>query len=227
MARPERPEGQNGAAGSGFTAVVQRLRRSCRSLVLPAFVMCAGLIGAGQLSAQPADDAEREALRDFLMNTVTLGESFEDRFDAEVWLVDMSERLKPFVADTEARLTLLRQIHAAATDANLSPELVLAVIEVESAFDRFAVSRVGAQGLMQVMPFWKAEIGRADDNLTDNLTNLAYGCRILQYYLQRENGALHEALAAYNGSSGRRTYSDKVAAAWRSRWRTAPLDWSR
>ena len=79
---------------------------------------------------------------------------------------------------------------------------------------------------MQVMPFWKAEIGRPDDNLTDNATNLEYGCRILQYYLDRENGALHPALAAYNGSSGSRVYSDKVARAWRDHWRIGHLDWA-
>jgi soluble lytic murein transglycosylase-like protein len=173
------------------------------------------------------DEAERASLRAFLERTVNSSDSFDDRFAAEVWLVDMSERLAPFVADPEERFTLLRQVHASATRADLPPELVLAVIEVESRFDRFAVSRVGAQGLMQVMPFWKAELGREDDNLTDNATNLSYGCHILQYYLEREDGALHEALAAYNGSSGRRTYSNKVRAAWRAHWRTSPLDWSR
>ena len=79
---------------------------------------------------------------------------------------------------------------------------------------------------MQVMPFWKNEIGRPDDNLTDNLTNLDYGCRILQFYLQREDGVLPRALAAYNGSSGRRVYSDKVELAWREHWRTSNLNWS-
>jgi soluble lytic murein transglycosylase-like protein len=78
---------------------------------------------------------------------------------------------------------------------------------------------------MQVMSFWKDEIGRPTDNLTDNRTNLDYGCRILEFYLEREGGALHRALAAYNGSSGSRRYSDKVYSAWRERWRTAPLDW--
>jgi len=185
------------------------------------------LASSPALRAQPPEADERAALRAFLERTVTDSESFDDRFAAEVWLVDMDQRLRPFVAEPEDRLTLLRQIHGAATRAGLVPELVLAVIEVESGFDRFAVSRVGAQGLMQVMPFWKDEIGRADDNLTDNRTNLAYGCRILQYYLERADGALHKALAAYNGSSGRRTYSNKVRAAWRSHWRTTPLDWSR
>ena len=176
--------------------------------------------------ARPADD-DRAALRRFLENAIRASDSFTDRFAAEVWLVDMDGRLAPLVPGPGARLKLLQQVHAAASRAGLSPELVLAVIEVESAFDRFAISRVGAQGLMQVMPFWKNEIGRPDDNLTDNATNLEYGCRILQYYLEREEGALHRALAAYNGSRGSRVYSAKVENAWRRRWRTAPMDWSR
>jgi soluble lytic murein transglycosylase-like protein len=174
---------------------------------------------------QPADEAERTELRQFLEQTIDGADSFEDRFDAEVWLVDMSARLSRFVADPEERLKLLRLIHASARRANLPPELVLSVIEVESHFNRFAVSRVGAQGMMQVMPFWKDEIGRPDDNLTLNKTNLEYGCRILQFYLQREKGHLHRALAAYNGSSGSRVYSDKVYRAWKTRWRTEPLPW--
>jgi soluble lytic murein transglycosylase-like protein len=174
---------------------------------------------------QPADEAERTELRQFLEQTIDGADSFEDRFDAEVWLVDMSARLSRFVSDPEERLKLLRLIHASALRANLPPELVLSVIEVESHFNRFAISRVGAQGMMQVMPFWKDEIGRPDDNLTLNKTNLEYGCRILQFYLQREKGHLHRALAAYNGSSGSRVYSDKVHRAWKTRWRTEPLPW--
>lgn len=174
---------------------------------------------------QPEDDAEREELRSFLEATISDAGSFEDRYDAEVWLVDMSARLARYVKDPKHRLELLQDIHAAAAQADLPPELVLSVIEVESHFDRFAISRVGAQGMMQVMPFWKDEIGRPDDNLTDNKTNFAYGCRILQFYLQREKGHLHRALARYNGSVGRRVYSDKVYRAWRDHWRTDPLNW--
>ncbi len=168
---------------------------------------------------------DRQALRDFLEQTIASTASFDDRFEAEVWLVDMQARLAFFIKDPNKRLELLKQIHRAATDSGLTPELVLALIQVESAFDRFAVSRAGAQGYMQVMPFWKKEIGRSEDNLTDVVTNLRYGCRILQFYLQRENGDLHRALAAYNGSLGSRRYSDKVYNAWSTRWRTAPLDW--
>jgi soluble lytic murein transglycosylase-like protein len=168
------------------------------------------LLASTLVQAQPADEQEREELRAFLEKTIHGADSFADRFDAEVWLVDMSGRLSRYVKDSQQRLELLRAIHASATEAGLPPELVLAVIEVESHFDRFAISRVGAQGMMQVMPFWKDEIGRPDDNLTINATNLEYGCRILQFYLQREKGHLHRALARYNGSVGSRVYSDKV-----------------
>ncbi len=190
---------------------------------LIATLLCLALASAAM--GQPADEQEREALRSFLEETISDASSFEDRYDAEVWLVDMSARLERFVKDPKHRLELLQDIHAAAIQAELPPELVLSVIEVESHFDRFAISRVGAQGMMQVMPFWKDEIGRPDDNLTDNKTNFAYGCRILQFYLQREKGHLHKALARYNGSVGRRTYSNKVYRAWSNRWRTEPLNW--
>lgn len=197
------------------------LRRAVSFLAICAVLM----LEAASSLGQSYDPAERVELRRFLEQTIRGASSFADRYDAEVWLVDMSGRLSRFVEDPAERLQLLRQIHAAAAAAELPPELVLAVIEVESHFDRFAISRVGAQGMMQVMPFWKDEIGRPDDNLTDNLTNLEYGCRILQFYLQREDGHLHRALAAYNGSSGSRVYSDKVYRAWRQHWRTTPLRW--
>ena len=177
-------------------------------------------------AAQPADEQERNELRNFLEQTIHGASSFQDRYDAEVWLVDMSARLSRYIKDPQQRLDLLRAIHAAASEAGVPPELVLSVIEVESHFDRFAISRVGAQGMMQVMPFWKDEIGRPDDNLTDNATNFEYGCRILQFYLQRENGDLHKGLARYNGSVGRRVYSNKVYLAWRNHWRTEPLVWA-
>lgn len=176
-------------------------------------------------AAAPAADNEHEQLRNFLDQAVNRAESFTDRFDAEVWLVDMSARLEYLVPDADQRLRLLESIHRYASLSQLPPELVLAVIEVESHFDHYAISRVGAQGLMQVMPFWKDEIGRPSDNLTRIETNLSYGCRILQFYLQKESGRLSTALARYNGSAGSRVYSDKVERAWRSHWKTKPLDW--
>jgi soluble lytic murein transglycosylase-like protein len=192
--------------------------------------ICLAILVSAMLSlsawAQPQDIEELAALRSFLEQTINGADSFEDRYDAEVWLVDMSSRLSRYVKDPEKRLSLLRDIHYASVRAKLPPELVLAVIEVESHFDRFAVSSAGAQGMMQVMPFWKNEIGRPDDNLTATKQNLEYGCRILQFYLQREDNSLHRALAAYNGSIGSRKYSNKVYQAWHRHWRTESLDWA-
>jgi soluble lytic murein transglycosylase-like protein len=161
-------------------------------------------------------DAE---LRQLLIDTINQSDSFEDRYDAEVWLVSKREAMGRFVKDPKERMDLLRRIHRAASQAGLQPEIVLALIEVESHFNRFAISRVGAQGMMQVMPFWKNEIGRPEDNLTDIDTNLLYGCTILKHYLDRSNGRLMEALARYNGSYGQYWYPRRVMTAWEKHWR--------
>lgn len=163
-------------------------------------------------------DAAQSELAQFLEQGIVEWSSFADEYDATVWMVDMSSRLSRFVDDTLERQDILEAVHREATAANLKPDMVLALIQVESAFDHYAVSRVGAQGLMQVMPFWKYEIGRAEDNLTDIDTNIRYGCRILQFYVQKEKGNLSKALARYNGSVGKTWYPNRVFGAWQKRW---------
>ncbi len=157
-------------------------------------------------------------LRDLLKTAINDTASFSDRFDAEVWLTDMSKRLERRLADAEQRINLLRLVHYEAKRANLHPELVLAVIEVESNFDRWAISVVGARGLMQIMPFWLDEIGRPGDDLFEPATNLRMGCTILRHYLDKEKGDLTRALGRYNGSLGRMKYPNKVYNALRQRW---------
>ena len=157
-------------------------------------------------------------LRQILTEAINSSESFDDRFHAEVWLLDMSNRLKRFVKDEEIRLAMLKQIHLEATRSDLQPELVLALIEVESHFDTYAISKSGAQGIMQIMPFWLDEIGRPDDNLIDMKTNLRMGCTILKYYMDMEKNDLHRALARYNGSAGSKVYSNKVLKALQYHW---------
>ena len=157
-------------------------------------------------------------LRLLLTEAINSSESFDDRFHAEVWLLDMSNRLKRFIKDEETRLTMLKHIHLEATRSELQPELVLALIEVESHFDTYAISKSGAQGMMQVMPFWLDEIGRPDDNLIDMKTNLRMGCTILKYYMDMEKNDLHKALARYNGSAGSKVYSNKVLKALQYHW---------
>ncbi len=175
--------------------------------------------GFSTLPATADQNVADPKLRQLLVEAIESTDSFTDRFDAEVWLVDMSHRLKKFVKDEALRIRLLKRIHQEATRAGLAPELVLAVIEVESWFDPYAISRSGAQGLMQVMPFWLDEIGHPEDNLINIDTNLRMGCTILKYYLDMENGELHPALARYNGSYGSKVYSNKVLDALSKHWR--------
>jgi soluble lytic murein transglycosylase-like protein len=115
-------------------------------------------------------------------------------------------------------MEILTRVHYEAARVDLPPELVLAVIDVESNFDRYAISVAGALGLMQVMPFWKDEIGRPNDNLNRIDTNLRYGCTILRHYLDKEKGDLRRALGRYNGSLGKRKYPnlviDKLSYKW-------------
>ena len=157
-------------------------------------------------------------LRRLLQAAITDDHGFEDRFEAEVWLLDMSNRLQQFVTSSAMRLEILKRVHYEAKRAGLEPELVLAVIEVESRFDEFAISVAGARGLMQIMPFWLDEIGISDQNLFKIRTNLRMGCTILRYYLDMEKGNLFRALARYNGSLGKNKYPDKVLAALKTNW---------
>jgi soluble lytic murein transglycosylase-like protein len=178
-------------------------------------LLAAALLAAPAARAQPDPDPQ---LRARLMAAITSSTSFTDRFDAEVWLMDMSQRLNRQIPDSRQRLDFLRLVHSEAKRAGLTPELVLAVIDIESDFNQWAISASGAQGLMQVMPFWLKEIGRPNDNLFRPATNLRLGCTILKYYLDLEKGRLRPALARYNGSLGQRQYPDKVFAALNSRW---------
>jgi soluble lytic murein transglycosylase-like protein len=144
---------------------------------------------------------------------------FRNADDGQRWIAEMSARLESRIPDRKQRLELLRTIHFEAVRAQLDPQLVLGVIEVESAFRKYAVSRSGARGFMQVMPFWTDEAGRSRDNLFSLRTNLIYGCWILRHYLDRENGDYFRALGRYNGSLGQPQYPKLVLAAWKGRWK--------
>ncbi|QQB42930.1 lytic transglycosylase domain-containing protein [Kingella denitrificans] len=143
---------------------------------------------------------------------------FDRATDAQRWLNEMSARLTRFIDNELYRRRLLTMIQYEATRADLNPQMVLGLIEVESAFRQYAVSNVGAKGLMQVMPFWQRYIGNESHNLFDIRTNLRYGCTILRHYSNLENGNLHRALARYNGSLGSNRYPNAVIGAWLNRW---------
>jgi soluble lytic murein transglycosylase-like protein len=190
----------------------------------PAFAAAA--LGLGRAARAQAPRAVGDArsgpdpeLRKILVAAIHDAGSFKDRFDAEVWLTDMSRRLSRQVDDPVERLEILKAVHRHATRAQVAPELVLAVIDVESNFDRFAISAASALGLMQVMPFWVPELGYKDKNELFKIdVNVLLGCLILKYYLDVERNDLVKGLARYNGSRGKRNYSDRVIEKLRTKW---------
>jgi soluble lytic murein transglycosylase-like protein len=96
----------------------------------------------------------------------------------------------------------------AARRYTISPVLLLAVIAVESSFDRFAVSVVGARGLMQVLPSQHRDLVLRTSDLTDARTNVRIGSAILQDYVRESDGNLEDALYRYSG--GAKGYAQRV-----------------
>lgn len=144
--------------------------------------------------------------------------AFSSHQEAQLWLDDMSQRLAKRMPDANDRFDFLSTVHYEATRAGLDPHLVLGLIEVESGFRKYAISKSGARGYMQVMPFWTKAIGSKDQDLFHLRTNLRYGCTILRYYLDQEKGDLYRALGRYNGSLGQPEYPNLVKAAWNKHW---------
>jgi soluble lytic murein transglycosylase-like protein len=144
--------------------------------------------------------------------------AFSSQQEAQLWLDEMSQRLAKRIPDANDRFDLLSTVHYEATRAGLDPHMVLGLIEVESGFRKYAVSKSGARGYMQVMPFWTKSIGEKSQDLFHLRTNLRYGCTILRHYLDQEKGDLYRALGRYNGSLGRPEYPNLVKAAWHKHW---------
>jgi soluble lytic murein transglycosylase-like protein len=173
------------------------------------------------LAATPAR-ADRQMdpeLRGVIAEALSPSECFADRYERAVWFASMEPRLTRYVKDAREREQILHAVHCEARRVDVPPELVLAVMDVESRFDRYAVSSAGAVGLMQVMPFWPRELGMTNDQLVRIPENVRMGTTILGYYLRKERGHYQRALQRYNGSLGRPTYSDLVIDRLVSRWR--------
>ena len=144
--------------------------------------------------------------------------AFASQYEQDYWLNEMSRRLVKRFPNANERLDFIKTVHYEATRAGLDPEMVLGLIEVESGFKKYSLSRVGARGYMQVMPFWVDEIGIKGQNLFHLGTNLRYGCTIMKYYLDIERGDYFRAWGRYNGSLGKPEYPSMVLAAWRNHW---------
>jgi soluble lytic murein transglycosylase-like protein len=167
-----------------------------------------------------ADQQTDPGLRDVVARAIAQAQCFADRFDSAVWYKLMEPRLRREVPDQSERVDILKYVYCEthrAGEKRLPPGLVMALIEVESRFDRWAVSSTGAVGLMQVMPFWPEQLGMRRYQLTRIGPNVQMGCAILRYYLKQEHNNYGRALARYNGSGWRRSYSDTVLSRW-ARW---------
>lgn len=185
-----------------------------------ALLASAPLCTANQLEEQMSFSV-RAALQKAVSDHATPFLAFATQHEARAWVDAMSHRLAQRIPDQTMREEFLVTVHYEAKRAGLDPQLVLGLIQVESAFRKYAVSVAGARGLMQVMPFWVRAIGTDDHNLFHLRTNLRFGCVILRHYIDIEQGNLFRALGRYNGSLGRPEYPNMVLAAWRQ-WEYNP-----
>jgi soluble lytic murein transglycosylase-like protein len=226
------PVAWNTAIGALRTTRILRLHRLwisfarvCSPRRLPALALAALLTAGASAPATAAVGAQQDPeLRAVLQQAIGAAQCFSDRFDSAVWYQMMEPKLRRYVADRAERMALLTNVWCEsrrAGKAPLQPGLVLAVIDVESAFNRWAVSGAGAVGVMQVMPFWPQQLGMRRNQLSDVDANIRMGCAILRYYLQVERNDFHRALARYNGSVGSRKYSNVVVDRWTRRWNGA------
>jgi soluble lytic murein transglycosylase-like protein len=178
-------------------------------------------VRAGDQLEEPLADAVRSALSAAIAETAPPRPEF-DTIEAKLaylrWLSAASERLKLRKADYDVRVEFLETVWYESKRKGLDPSLILALVQVESGFRKYAISSAGARGYMQVMPFWSRLIGDGDiGRLFHMQTNLRFGCVILRHYLDREGGDQFLALGRYNGSRGRAEYPNLVFAA-RQQW---------
>ena len=196
------------------SARILRLRQRLRASALLA---CAALFVALPALADQQRDPELESV---VAKAIAQAKCFTDHYDSAVWYTLMEPRLRPLVKEKSERLDILQQVYCEthrAGEARLPPGLVMALITVESRFDRWAVSSAGAVGLMQVMPFWPEKLGMRRYELVHVAPNIRMGCAILRFYLGHEHNDVRKALALYNGSPGKRNYPDLVITQW-TRW---------
>ena len=173
---------------------------------------------AGAQAYEPLAASVRAVLQKSVSDQATPFLAFSTETEARRWLAAMSRRLASRIPDRLQREEFLVTAHYEAKRAGLDPQLVLGLIQVESNFRKYAVSRAGARGFMQVMPFWVKLIGNHEHNLFHLRINLRYGCVILRHYLDIEKGDLYRALGRYNGSLGQAEYPTMVVRAWQRDW---------
>ncbi|WP_369091074.1 lytic transglycosylase domain-containing protein [Massilia sp. X63] len=202
---------------------------SAASALLAGALLLGALLGnpaqAGNQKEEQLADAVRLALANAIHDSRPPKPVLRDaqaRARYQAWFDEMSRRLVKRIPDALSRTEFLEAVWYEATRAGLDPGLVLGLIQVESAYRKYAISIAGARGYMQVMPFWTKVIGDSDRRMLFHMqTNLRYGCSILRMYIDMERGNLYLALGRYNGSRGKPQYPNAVLAAWK-KWEFGP-----
>jgi soluble lytic murein transglycosylase-like protein len=189
-----------------------------RILLLVMVLINASIAVAGNQREEPLSNSVKSMMQKSISDLASPKLMFANEVEGQAWMNEMSQRMAKRLPDATYRQEFLRSVHYEATRAGLDPQLVLGLIQVESAFKKYAVSSVGARGYMQVMPFWVKSIGNTDHNLFHLRLNLRYGCTILRHYLDIEHGDLYRALGRYNGSLGKPQYPNLVVGAWKKNW---------
>jgi len=191
-----------------------------RALLLLPLAGAVGEAKAGAQIEEPLADAVRTALAAAVADGAPPKPRFDkldDRLAYLRWLGAASERLKTRKSENLTRIEFLEATWYESRRAGLETALVLALIQVESGFRKYAISGAGARGYMQVMPFWARLIGDGDPSRLFHMqTNLRFGCVIMRHYLDVERGDLFMALGRYNGSRGRPEYPNLVLGARRA-----------
>lgn len=188
------------------------------SLLSVACLLLSEQAWAGHQLYEPLSASVRASLGVAVSDSPVTHVAILDTPDAQAWLRAMSPRLSVKMPDERQRINFLSTVYYEAIRAGLDPELVLGLIEVESGFNKYAISSADAQGYMQVMPFWVGLIGTPGQDLFHLRTNLRYGCNILRLYVDMEHGDLTRALGRYNGSLGQPEYPRMVLGACRKHW---------
>lgn len=202
------------AGKSVCNRLTRRLPIACRAIAFSSLVSALASFGSPVLASQqyePMADHVRLALRTALNAPNAPRPIFESVSHRIDWMTEMSRRLARRLPDFAERTELIKIIRYEAQRVGIDPQIIFALIEVESNFRADAVSHAGAIGLMQVMPFWTEVLSRGNSReLFEPRVNIRYGCLILRHYLDIEKGNLDRALGRYNGSLGKMTYPNLV-----------------
>lgn len=185
-------------------------------------------------SAQVAGDVQRSmraavAIAQSHADVPPRVSAFKSKNEEDEWLNSMSLLLDAHISDPIIRIAFLKSVHYEAIRSGVDPQLVLAMIEVLSNFEREKVGDNGPRGLMQVNPEWVQLIGNEGDDLFASRLNVRYGCVIFRHYLDVERGDLYRALNRYHNqvlgspndetNPGNPTFAREVEKRWKGKYR--------